>query len=254
MTDRRPYCYQQTSPCDQLQRALNQAAGIESLGVRLEPFPQFLVAFVDEADADVRVQRETSADSVSVIERRLASLGQGTARGRIEVRAPVLPARAHREAVALLDHFDLGRLESTGRRQSNRLTAAAPEHLGDPRYSTVLRMTLPPERYLLPVYASGAGRVNGARDGSRTKTGRGRIDDMTDSARAVLAEALRLDLDARAEIAAELLGRLDGPRDIGCRSGVECRDRTAGRGHRGRDSAVDSAGRVLGTREAPDRA
>jgi len=38
---------------------------------------------------------------------------------------------------------------------------------------------------------------------------------MTDAARAVLAEALRLDLDARAEIAAELLGSLDGPPDPG---------------------------------------
>ena len=36
---------------------------------------------------------------------------------------------------------------------------------------------------------------------------------MTDSARAILAEALRLDLDVRAEIAAELLGSLDGPPD-----------------------------------------
>lgn len=47
----------------------------------------------------------------------------------------------------------------------------------------------------------------------RTKTGHGRIDEMTDSARAVLADALRLDLDARAAIAAELLGSLDGPPD-----------------------------------------
>ena len=44
-------------------------------------------------------------------------------------------------------------------------------------------------------------------------TGRGRIDDMTNAARSVLAEALRLDLDARAEIAAELVGSLDGPAD-----------------------------------------
>ena len=36
---------------------------------------------------------------------------------------------------------------------------------------------------------------------------------MTKAAQAVLAEALRLDLDARAEIAAELLGSLDGPSD-----------------------------------------
>ena len=45
------------------------------------------------------------------------------------------------------------------------------------------------------------------------KTGHGRIDDMTKAAQSVLAEALRLDLDARAEIAAELLGSLDGPSD-----------------------------------------
>ena len=41
----------------------------------------------------------------------------------------------------------------------------------------------------------------------------GRIDGMTNAARAVLAEALRLDLDARAEIAAELIGSLHGPSD-----------------------------------------
>jgi putative addiction module component (TIGR02574 family) len=36
---------------------------------------------------------------------------------------------------------------------------------------------------------------------------------MTDAARALLANALRLDEDARAEIAAELLASLDGPSD-----------------------------------------
>ena len=36
---------------------------------------------------------------------------------------------------------------------------------------------------------------------------------MTKATQAVLADALRLDLDARAEIAAELLGSLDGPPD-----------------------------------------
>jgi len=36
---------------------------------------------------------------------------------------------------------------------------------------------------------------------------------MTHVARAVLAEALRLDADARAELAAELLASLDGPAD-----------------------------------------
>ena len=36
---------------------------------------------------------------------------------------------------------------------------------------------------------------------------------MTNAARAVLTEALRLDLDARAEIAAELPGSLNGPSD-----------------------------------------
>ena len=34
---------------------------------------------------------------------------------------------------------------------------------------------------------------------------------MTKAAQAVLADALRLDLDARAELAAELLASLDGP-------------------------------------------
>jgi len=36
---------------------------------------------------------------------------------------------------------------------------------------------------------------------------------MTKATEAVLAEALRLDLDARAEVAAELLASLDGPAD-----------------------------------------
>jgi putative addiction module component (TIGR02574 family) len=36
---------------------------------------------------------------------------------------------------------------------------------------------------------------------------------MTKSAKAVLADALRLDIDARAELAAELLASLDGPAD-----------------------------------------
>jgi len=36
---------------------------------------------------------------------------------------------------------------------------------------------------------------------------------MTKAAEAVLADALRLDLDARAEVAAELLASLDGPAD-----------------------------------------
>jgi len=40
-----------------------------------------------------------------------------------------------------------------------------------------------------------------------------RIWSMTKAAQAVLADALRLDLDARAELAAELLASLDGPAD-----------------------------------------
>ena len=36
---------------------------------------------------------------------------------------------------------------------------------------------------------------------------------MTKGAEAVLADALRLDLDARAQVAAELLASLDGPAD-----------------------------------------
>ena len=40
-----------------------------------------------------------------------------------------------------------------------------------------------------------------------------RIRGMTKAAEAVLAHALRLDLDARAEVAAELLASLDGPAD-----------------------------------------
>jgi putative addiction module component (TIGR02574 family) len=40
-----------------------------------------------------------------------------------------------------------------------------------------------------------------------------RIFGMTKAAQAVLADALRLDLDARAELAAELLASLDGPAD-----------------------------------------
>ncbi len=42
---------------------------------------------------------------------------------------------------------------------------------------------------------------------------RGNITDMTKPAEAVLAEALRLDVDARAELAAEILASLDGPAD-----------------------------------------
>ena len=42
---------------------------------------------------------------------------------------------------------------------------------------------------------------------------RGNITDMTKAAAAVLAEALRLDVDARAELAAEILASLDGPAD-----------------------------------------
>ena len=40
-----------------------------------------------------------------------------------------------------------------------------------------------------------------------------RIAGMTKAAQSVLADALRLDLDARAEIVTELLGSLDGPAD-----------------------------------------
>ena len=40
-----------------------------------------------------------------------------------------------------------------------------------------------------------------------------KIGDMTKAAEAVLADALRLDLDARAKVAAELLASLDGPAD-----------------------------------------
>jgi putative addiction module component (TIGR02574 family) len=39
------------------------------------------------------------------------------------------------------------------------------------------------------------------------------MSDMTKPAQTVLAEALRLDVDARAEVAAELLASLDGPAD-----------------------------------------
>jgi putative addiction module component (TIGR02574 family) len=39
------------------------------------------------------------------------------------------------------------------------------------------------------------------------------IGGMTKAAEAVLADALRLDVDARAELAAELLASLDGPAD-----------------------------------------
>ena len=42
---------------------------------------------------------------------------------------------------------------------------------------------------------------------------RGNITAMTKAAEAVLAEALRLDVDARAELAAEILASLDGPAD-----------------------------------------
>lgn len=41
---------------------------------------------------------------------------------------------------------------------------------------------------------------------------------MTKAARTVLADALCLDADARAEVAAELLASLDGPADSGARN------------------------------------
>lgn len=47
------------------------------------------------------------------------------------------------------------------------------------------------------------------------KVGRVRIVAMTKAAKAVLADALRLDSAARAELAAELLASLDGPADPG---------------------------------------
>ena len=37
---------------------------------------------------------------------------------------------------------------------------------------------------------------------------------MTEATKTVLAEALRLDVDSRAELAAELLASLDGPADL----------------------------------------
>jgi putative addiction module component (TIGR02574 family) len=37
---------------------------------------------------------------------------------------------------------------------------------------------------------------------------------MTEATKTVLAEALRLDIDSRAELAAELLASLDGPADV----------------------------------------
>ena len=40
-----------------------------------------------------------------------------------------------------------------------------------------------------------------------------KIGSMTKAVEAVLADALRLDLDARAEVASELLASLDGPAD-----------------------------------------
>jgi putative addiction module component (TIGR02574 family) len=41
---------------------------------------------------------------------------------------------------------------------------------------------------------------------------------MTKAAQAVLADALRLDADARAELVAELLASLDGPADVDAES------------------------------------
>lgn len=42
---------------------------------------------------------------------------------------------------------------------------------------------------------------------------RRKIPAMTDATKTVLADALRLDVDSRAELAAELLASLDGPAD-----------------------------------------
>ena len=54
----------------------------------------------------------------------------------------------------------------------------------------------------------GCKRVLGGESGRR-------LGSMTKAAEAVLADALRLDLAARAEVAAELLASLDGPADPG---------------------------------------
>jgi putative addiction module component (TIGR02574 family) len=59
---------------------------------------------------------------------------------------------------------------------------------------------------LLP--PAGCKRLLGGEDGRKIST-------MTDPAKSVLAEALRLDVDSRAELAAELLASLDGPADPG---------------------------------------
>ena len=55
---------------------------------------------------------------------------------------------------------------------------------------------------------AGCKRLLGGEDGRKIST-------MTDPAKSVLAEALRLDVDSRAELAAELLASLDGPADPG---------------------------------------
>ena len=56
-----------------------------------------------------------------------------------------------------------------------------------------------------------------------------KIRSMTDATKNVLAEALRLDVDARAELAAEILASLDGPADPGAEAAwaVEIQRRVA---------------------------
>src|SRR5690242_3223970 len=63
-----------------------------------------------------------------------------------------------------------------------------------------------PRRLTIATVADGCKRLLGGESERR-------IQGVTKAARAVLADALRLDLDARAELASELLASLDGPAD-----------------------------------------
>jgi len=61
-------------------------------------------------------------------------------------------------------------------------------------------------RAIMLLAPAGCKRLLGGED-------RRKISAMTDATKTVLADALRLDVDSRAELAAELLASLDGPAD-----------------------------------------
>ena len=87
-------------------------------------------------------------------------------------------------------------------------------------YETLAAMLRGPWRLCASAARPGTGTPVRAADGLRTCIGL-QVEGlaynrpMTQDAQTVLAEALRLDVSSRAQVAAELLGSLDGPADPG---------------------------------------